>query len=146
MNTRCVICYALPYLEVKDALPADSESHGFDTVGEALTVSYVQQDAYLQTAQSALERATALYPQPKVQTFSIGFADPPPPRPDRVYPPKPSYGLSLLTNANLDPPTYMRNSQGGLFVAHGDGQYKIRFSARAQPTTIVKREEVTKAS
>ena len=130
---------ALPYLEVKDALPADSESHGFDTVGEALTVSYVQQDAYLQSAQSALERATALYPQPKVQTFAMGFADPPPPRPDRVYPPKPSYGLSLLTNANLDPPTYMRNTQGGLFVARGDGQYKIRFSARG--ATYDNREE-----
>jgi len=120
----------LPLLEVKDGIPSDSESDGFDTVGAALTMSYVQQDAYLKAAETALERAITLYPKPQERTFQFGFADPPPPRPGREYPPRPSYDMALLSNSNLDPPTYMRNNQGGLFVARGDGMYKLRFEAR----------------
>ncbi len=121
---------ALPHLDVKDFLPADSESNGFDTVGEALTMSYVQQDAYLNAAESALERATTLYPQPKESLFRAVFAEPPPPRPDRVYPPKPSHGLVLVTNANFDPPQWMTASNGGRFTAPADGLYKLKFRAR----------------
>lgn len=122
---------ALPLLEVKDGIPSDSESEGFDTVGAVLTMSYVQQDAYLKAAETALEHAVTLFPKPQERTFSFGFADPPTPRPDRVYPPRPSYDMSLLSNTNLDPPAFMRSTMGGLFVARGDGLYKIRFRARA---------------
>ncbi|MBL8829515.1 MAG: DUF1587 domain-containing protein, partial [Planctomycetaceae bacterium] len=121
---------ALPWLEVKDGLPGDAELGGFDTVGEALTMSYVQQDAYLKAAEMALHRATILYPQPKELTFRAVFAEPPPPRPDRTYPPKPSHGLVIVRNANLDPPSWMSNSSGSRFTASADGMYQIRFRAR----------------
>ena len=74
---------ALPYLAVKDMLPADAELAGFDTIGEVLTMSYVQQDAYLRAAELALNHAMVLYPQPPEKTFRAVFAEPPPPRPDR---------------------------------------------------------------
>ena len=121
---------SLPTLEVKDGLPGDGEAGGFDTVGEALNMSYVQQDAYLRAADGALRRAVALYPQPAEKTFRAVFAEPPPNRPDRVYPPKPEHGLILFRNANLDPPLWMTNSFGARFTASADGLYKIRFRAR----------------
>ncbi len=121
---------AMPALEVKDGLPGDGESAGFDTVGESLTMSYVQQEAYLRTAELALNRAVVLYPQPVEKTFRAIFADPPPPRPDRVYPPKPEHGLILFRNSNLDPPQWMTNNVGARFTAPADGTYKLRFRAR----------------
>ncbi len=49
--------FALPNLSVREMLPADDEAHGFDTVGEALNLSYVQITKYLETAEIALDRA-----------------------------------------------------------------------------------------
>lgn len=121
---------ALPTLEIKDGLPGDGESAGFDTVGEALTMSYVQQDAYLRSAEAALNRAVILYPRPAERVFSAIFADPPPPRPGRVYPPKPDHGLILFRNSNLDPPQWMTSNVGARFTASADGMYKLRFRAR----------------
>jgi hypothetical protein len=71
-----------------------------------------------------------LYPQPAEKTFHAVFAEPPPNRPGRVYPPKPDHGLILFRNANLDPPLWMTNSSGARFTASADGWYKIRFRAR----------------
>lgn len=50
----------LPHLQVREMLPADGEAHGFDTVGEALNVSYVQIATYLEVADLALDQAIAL--------------------------------------------------------------------------------------
>lgn len=46
-----------PYLKIADRLPLDGEVDGFAKVGEALDVSHVQVDAYLDAAQFALRRA-----------------------------------------------------------------------------------------
>ena len=46
-----------PYLKIADQLPLDGEVHGFAKVGEALDVSHVQVDAYLDAAEFALRRA-----------------------------------------------------------------------------------------
>ena len=46
-----------PHLKIADQLPPDGEVHGFPKVGEALDVSHVQVDAYLDAAQFALRRA-----------------------------------------------------------------------------------------
>ncbi|MHC4995052.1 MAG: DUF1592 domain-containing protein [Planctomycetota bacterium] len=46
-----------PYLKVADRLPLDGEVHGFAKVGEALDVSHVQVDSYLDAAEFALRRA-----------------------------------------------------------------------------------------
>ncbi len=121
---------ALPNLAVKDMLPADAEQAGFDTVGEVHSMSYVQQDAYLRAAEAALESAVTMYPQPPEKTFRAVFAEPPPARPDRVYPPMPHHRMVLTTNANLDPPQFVRTPQGAMFVASADGMYHLRFRAR----------------
>src|SRR4030095_16339173 len=60
---------SLPYLEVKAFLPEDSESHGFNKIGEALDVSHVQMVRYLTDAAFPLRAARA--PQsdpPQTQT------------------------------------------------------------------------------
>ena len=46
-----------PYLKIADQLPLDGQVHGFAKVGEALDVSHVQVDAYLDAAEFALRRA-----------------------------------------------------------------------------------------
>ncbi len=46
-----------PYLKIADELPLDGEVHGFAKVGDALDVSHVQIDAYLDAADFALRRA-----------------------------------------------------------------------------------------
>ncbi len=48
---------SLPYLEVKAFLPEDSESHGFNKVGDALDVSHVQMARYLEAGEFALRQA-----------------------------------------------------------------------------------------
>jgi len=50
---------SLPYIEVKSFLPEDSESAGFNKVGEALDVSHVQMSRYLSAAEFALREAMA---------------------------------------------------------------------------------------
>ena len=46
-----------PYLKIADQLPLDGEVHGFAKVGDALDVSHVQVDAFLDVADFALRRA-----------------------------------------------------------------------------------------
>jgi hypothetical protein len=50
---------SLPYLEVKAFLPEDTESHGFNKIGEALDVSHVQMARYLAASEFALRQAIA---------------------------------------------------------------------------------------
>lgn len=50
---------SLPYLEVAAFLPEDTESHGFNKVGEALDVSHVQVARYLTAGEAALRHAMA---------------------------------------------------------------------------------------
>jgi hypothetical protein len=56
---------ALPDLEVKDILPADPLAGGFDDVAAAQELSYVQIARYFEAADSALDAAMALRPQPE---------------------------------------------------------------------------------
>ncbi len=55
---------SLPYLEVKAFLPEDSESHGFNKIGDALDVSHVQMARYLTAADFALRAAMAPKSEP----------------------------------------------------------------------------------
>lgn len=58
-----------PYLEVKAFLPEDSESHGFNKIGDALDVSHVQMARYLAAAEFALHQAmTPQVARPELQT------------------------------------------------------------------------------
>ncbi len=58
-----------PWLQVRDALPEDGESHRFNKIGEALDVSHVQMARYLSTADYALRQVMARsVERPKTQT------------------------------------------------------------------------------
>ncbi|HEX3988319.1 MAG TPA: DUF1592 domain-containing protein, partial [Verrucomicrobiae bacterium] len=50
---------SLPCLAVKEFLPEDTESHGFNKIGDALDVSHVQMARYLSAADFALHSAMA---------------------------------------------------------------------------------------
>ena len=50
----------LPGLDVKETLPADGDSNGFDTVADGLDISYVQMALYMEAADTALAKAAAL--------------------------------------------------------------------------------------
>lgn len=50
---------SLPYLEVKAFLPEDTESHGFNKIGDTLDVSHVQIARYLTASEFALRQAIA---------------------------------------------------------------------------------------
>ena len=45
-----------PWLQVRDSLPEDGESHRFNKIGDALDVSHVQMARYLGAADYALRR------------------------------------------------------------------------------------------
>lgn len=51
-----------PWLQLKDMLPEDGESHRFNKVGDALDVSHVQMARYLGAADSALRQVMAPSP------------------------------------------------------------------------------------
>ena len=53
-------------IDIKEKLPLDTASHGFDNVGEALHVSSFLMERYLEAADLALQRAVANLPQPPV--------------------------------------------------------------------------------
>jgi mono/diheme cytochrome c family protein len=64
----------LPGLQIKERLPVDAELDGFDTVGDALDISYVQMARYLEATDAALEMAIStgllpLKPQPQKWTL-----------------------------------------------------------------------------
>ena len=56
--------FALPGMSVKQDLPEDGKSAGFDKVAEALDISHVQMARYMDMARFVLDRAIATQPQP----------------------------------------------------------------------------------
>lgn len=66
---------ALPMLEVKDILPQDPQSGGFDNVSAAQDVSYIQVARYLEAADLALDAAMALRPKPEVKKHKQVFSE-----------------------------------------------------------------------
>ncbi len=62
-------------VSIEQQLPTDAMQNGFDTVGSALNVSSVQIEAYLQTLDSVLNEATALYQPPPRRTWKLDYRD-----------------------------------------------------------------------
>ncbi|MEM6278563.1 MAG: DUF1592 domain-containing protein [Verrucomicrobiota bacterium] len=60
---------------IKADLPEDAKSHGFDTVGEALNVSSVQIQSYLDVLEGVFDRATTLYPKPQRRTHRLTYLE-----------------------------------------------------------------------
>lgn len=48
--------FGVPGLQIKEHLPPDGEIQGFDTVGDALDISYVQMGRYLEAAESVFDQ------------------------------------------------------------------------------------------
>lgn len=66
---------AAPWLELKEMLPPDPESHGFDNVAEAQEISYVQLARYLEAAEVAIDGAMRLRPAPKPSKVRTWFTE-----------------------------------------------------------------------
>jgi hypothetical protein len=62
---------AMPWLRVKEMLPADGSRAGFDKIGEGLAISPVQVRQYLSAANRALDLATAGATPPPPQKLVI---------------------------------------------------------------------------
>jgi hypothetical protein len=59
------------YVEVKDLLPEDASSMGFDNIGDALNVSSVLMERYLEAADAALDAAIVTKPRPETKTWNV---------------------------------------------------------------------------
>lgn len=66
---------AAPWLELKDMLPADPESHGFDNIADAQEISYVQLARYLEAAEVAIDGAMRLHPSPQPTKVRTWFSE-----------------------------------------------------------------------
>ena len=63
-----------PWLELKDILPPDPESHGFDNVADAQEISYIQMAQFLEAAGIAIDYAMQLRPRKKPSTVKVDFS------------------------------------------------------------------------
>lgn len=115
---------ALPQHDFHELLPSDPAAHGFDVVGEALPMSYVQQAAYLGAAERALDLALVLKPRPERKLYTMSFLE----QGRLAYPkgmPRPADGLALMSNFALGPPHYI-----GYFGARDAGIYHLMIRAK----------------
>lgn len=110
-------------VDLKELLPEDSTSHGFDNIGEALNVSSVLMERYLEAADVALDAAivTGLRPETTVKRYF--YLDE-----KRVNKHKSYKQLddAVVFFSNPYSPTEI-----GQFRARTPGQYRIRVSAYA---------------
>ena len=58
----------LPHLDVKHYLPADTKYHGIENVADRQQIAYNQIAQYLEAAETSLQAAVALKPQPRSRT------------------------------------------------------------------------------
>jgi len=66
----------LPALKVKDSLPEDGRSHGFDRLAGALDMSFVHMESYLAAVDKALNEALCPFPeQPPVFKYRFKLAE-----------------------------------------------------------------------
>jgi hypothetical protein len=144
----------LPNLDIRDMLPEDREGHHFNKSAQTLDMSRVQLTAYLDTAETALMAALAGTPSPPTSrhirivgtdlfpspnTFgnreamffardNKGVVFPPKPTPEETASDSKDESLELALFRSPNWP-YYGYPKG--FFAPKDGEYKIRFSARA---------------
>lgn len=61
------------HVQVADLLPDDGRAHGFDNIGEALDLSPVQIQRYMEAAAIALDACVGFGPQPETEVQSLTF-------------------------------------------------------------------------
>ena len=67
--------FEMPGIPLQSSLPADGSAHGFDKNSDALDISHVNVARYLETADKALDMATAKQPEaPPVQVNRVSLA------------------------------------------------------------------------
>ena len=125
-------------LHIRELLPADARKDGFTTVGEALTLSATQMEAYLDVLDLVLDLATVRVPKPKTQTWLMSY--------------KQTHGF-LQQYRREGPHTPVEDGMAmfgtelfahfdatlGQFTVPHDGRYRVRVRAR----TIRSEEPVT---
>ena len=62
-------------VDLKELLPEDTAAHGFDNIGEALNVSSVLLERYLEAADKALDAAIVTGPRPEIQKGRYSYLD-----------------------------------------------------------------------
>ena len=62
-------------VDLKELLPEDTSAHGFDNIGEALNVSSVLLERYLEAADKALDAAIVTGPRPETQKGRYSYLD-----------------------------------------------------------------------
>jgi mono/diheme cytochrome c family protein len=125
-------------VELKGLLPEDASSMGFDNVADALSVSSVLMERYLEAADVALGQAIAVGPAPPTKHWSVAYG-PVTNRPD-------DYRLKSGMRS-LDDGTFVLFNSGDVpitcdrFKAPVEGEYRFRIPAYAyqspdQPLTM----------
>ena len=136
----------LPHLDIRDMLPADRTAHHFDKVSSALDMSRVQLAAYLDATEAALHAATATTEMPPAVhkrrvagrhvsrhgsiaggRQSLFFVrDSKGIDPAKGSPPDPTVEMALFRSPGWPYSVFPRG-----IVATADGEYRVRFAARA---------------
>ena len=92
--------------------PADDVGHGFDNIGDVLTVSPVLMERYLAAAETITQQAIVAgeLPKPRLRTASARFTEPSVPNPDMV-------GRFVRTQTKVPLHTLYNLTQEGEFTA-----------------------------
>lgn len=115
-------------LDVADRLPADAKREGFTTVGDALNISSVQMQAYLEAIDTAIDQSVALTEQPRTDKFRLSLLN------NRGYMQvyrRQHPALPVVDGMNLYAREEMSFHHGlwGQYVVPRDGRYRIKVSA-----------------
>ncbi|HEV3146416.1 MAG TPA: DUF1587 domain-containing protein, partial [Gemmataceae bacterium] len=111
-------------IELKELLPPDTSSHGFDNVGEALHVSSFLMERYLEAADAALNVAIANGPQPPLVKKRYSLKDERIVKIDteRVY-------RALDDTLIMFSSSHWNSITVGQFYPSDRGKYRVRISA-----------------
>ncbi len=115
-------------LSIANLLPDDAEKEGFATVGEALNISSVQMQAYMEAIDAAIDQSVVLTEKPQTDTFrlslleNMGYM--------QVYRPQ-HPALPVVDGMNLYAREEMSHHHAlwGQYVVPRDGRYRIKVSA-----------------
>jgi hypothetical protein len=119
-------------VDVKDLLPEDNTAHGFDNIGEALNVSSVLLERYLEAADVALQAAIVTDPRPETVEGRYSYKDERRVKDHKTY--KHVDDALVFFSSGYSPTEITQ------FRAPASGRYRVRVSAYAyqsdQPVTF----------
>lgn len=110
-------------VDLRDLLPEDSTSHGFDNIGAALNVSAVLLERYLEAADKALDAAIATGTRPETKRGRYSYLDERRVKDHKSY--KPLEDALVFFSSGYSP------TEINQFRSSAEGEYRIRVSAYA---------------